>query len=118
MALPPVEIILCRQRAAAVKIKSKKLASRKDANMRTPGHGNFHRKLGLKNLFQQFALIDICGRTDSEAFAALEEHDLVRIFARKIEFMSDDHDGARVARRETPQSFQQIDLCANVQMQS
>src|SRR5690349_17758383 len=84
---------------------------------RTAGRPEFHGELCLKNLFEQFALEYARGRSDTKALAFLKESDLVSILPGEIELVSHDNDGVTVCRSESAQSFQQIDLSANVEMQ-
>src|SRR5579859_574475 len=51
---------------------------------RTARRAEFHGERRLKNLFEQFALEDACGRPDAKTFALLKESNLVGVLAREI----------------------------------
>src|ERR1700722_7971677 len=84
---------------------------------RTAGRAELHGERRLKNLFEQFALEDGCRRSNAKTFALLKKSNLGGILAREIQLVRDDDDRIAVGRRQPPQSFEQIDLRANIKMQ-
>jgi hypothetical protein len=71
----------------------------------------------LKNLFENFALEHRCRRANSQTFAAVHEHNLVCVFARKIQFVRDDDHGVAILCSQTAQGFEKIHLRADIEMQ-
>ena len=76
-----------------------------------------HGRAAPENLFENFALKHRGGRTNAKTFAALQENDLVRIFAGEIEFVGDDDYGVPILRGQAAQGFQQIHLRADIEVQ-
>ncbi len=71
----------------------------------------------MKNLFENFALEHRCRRTNTKAFAAVHQHNLVGVFAREIQFMRDDDNGVAILRGQAAQGLEQIHLRADIEMQ-
>ena len=71
----------------------------------------------MKNLFEQFALEDACGRSNAKTFALLKKRHLVGVLAREIQFVSDDDDRVAVGGRKPPQRLQKINLRADIEVQ-
>ena len=68
-------------------------------------------------MFEQFSLVNRCGRTNAQAAAALHQDDLVRVLSRKIQLVSYDNDGVAILGSKPAQSVQQIDLRGDVQVE-
>jgi len=93
------------------------LRSRQKIHARAAGRAGLHGELCLENLFEQIALVDISRRANAQAFAALQQNDLVSVFASEIQFVGDDDDGVAIFRGEAAKSLEKVDLCADVEMQ-
>ena len=78
---------------------------------------HLHFQRNLKNLFEQFALIDERGRTNAQAAAALHQEDLVGIFGSEIQLVGDNDDGVAVLRRESAKGIEEANLRGDVEMQ-
>jgi hypothetical protein len=55
------------------------LRSRQHRYAWTPGGTELHGERGLKNLFEQLALVDAGRRTNAKALAALKQDDLIGV---------------------------------------
>lgn len=71
----------------------------------------------LENLLEQVALVDRRGRADAQAFAAMQQYDLIREFRSEIEIVSDFDDGITMLVSQMPKAAQQVDLRANIKME-
>ena len=91
--------------------------SRQNAHVRPARRAQFHRELCLENLFEQIALVHARRRANAQAFAPLQEDNLVRVLADQIEFVRDDHYGVTIFNSKPPQRFKQIHLRPDIQMQ-
>ena len=80
--------------------KQSRLRSRQNVDARTPVRRHLNRQLRLENLFKQVALINGGRRPDAQALAFLQQHNLVSIFANKVDFMRDNHHRVAVLRRK------------------
>jgi hypothetical protein len=58
------------------------------------------------------------GRSNAKTFALLQKRDLVGILAGEIQFVGDDDNRVAVGGREAAQSFEKIDLRADIEMES
>ena len=72
----------------------------------------------MKDLFEQFALVNDRGRTNPKTLPFLQEHDLVGISTGKIQFVRDDDYRVAILGGESAQIHKEIDLRTNVEMQS
>ena len=83
-----VIVVRSKGRGVGVNEKSTELkfaaTFRQNRHARAPGGAQFHGEGRLKNLFEQFPLINAGGRPDAQAAAALHQHDLIRVFRREI----------------------------------
>src|SRR4029077_17649633 len=87
------------------------------AHTRPPRRAHFHVERRLKNLLQQFPLVHRAGRPHTQTFTALNQHHLVRVFRRQIQFVRHHHHGVAIPQRQPPQPVQQIHLRGNIQVQ-
>src|SRR5260370_5088527 len=94
------------------------LCSRKNSDAWPPVGAELHRERRLENLFEQLALIDARGRTDTQAAAALHQDDLVGIFRGEVQFVRDDDDGVAIFSGEPPQRIKQTNLGGDIQVES
>src|ERR1700686_39063 len=76
----------------------------------------FHGERRLKNLFEQLALEDACGRSNTKTFALLKKRDLVGVLAGEIQFVGDDDNRVAVGRGKPAQRFEQIHLGTYIKM--
>jgi hypothetical protein len=72
----------------------------------------------LKNLFEQIALVHGGRGADAEAFALVQQDNLAREFAGEVELVGDDDHGIAIFRGEAAESDEQVDLRADVQVES
>src|SRR6266478_6340644 len=93
------------------------LCSRQNGDAWPPGGTKFHRERRLENLFEQFALINVRGRTDAQATAALHQDDLIGILRGEIQFVRHDHDGVAIFACEAAESVEQADLRSDIQVE-
>src|SRR6266851_1009333 len=108
---------LTRRRAPAA-ADGPTLCSRQNVDARSAGGTKFHSERRLENLFEQFALINVRGRTDAQATAALHQDDLIGILRGEIQFVRHDHDGVAILAREAAESVAQTDLRGYIQVKS
>ncbi len=78
---------------------------------------HLHFQRDLKNLFEQFALIDDPRRTHAQTTAALHQKDLVGIFGGEIQLVGDDDHGVTVLRGQAAKSIEEANLGGDVEMQ-
>src|SRR6266566_3597848 len=94
------------------------LCSRQNGDPWPPRGTEFHGERRLENLFEQFALINVCRGTNAQTSAALHQHNLIGILRREVQFVRHDHDGVAVLRGKPPESIQQADLRGDIQVES
>jgi hypothetical protein len=68
-------------------------------------------------LFEQFALEDGCWRSNTKTLALLKKRDLVGILAGEIQLVGDNDNRVAVGGGEAAQSFEEIDLRADIEME-
>src|SRR5580704_3826200 len=83
----------------------------------TARRAKLHGKRRLKNLFEQFALEDACGRSNAKTFALLKKCDLVGVLPGEIQLMGHDDNRIAVGGSQPAQRFEQIDLRTDIKMQ-
>src|SRR5579863_7147769 len=92
-------------------------AASAQVHARAPGGSHFDIKWRFKNLFEQLALVNGGGRTNAQAAAMLQQHNLVSEFRGEREFMRYDNNGVPVFLRQLPHSFEELHLRADVEVQ-
>ena len=71
----------------------------------------------LEHLFEQFPLIDSGGRAHAQAFAAVQQNNLIGEFGRESQIVSDFDDGVAMLIGQLAQAAEEIDLGSNVEME-
>jgi hypothetical protein len=71
----------------------------------------------LENLFQEFPLIDSGRRTYAQAFAAVQQDDLIGEFRREAEIVRDLNHSVTVFVGEAAQAAKEVDLRTDIKMQ-
>src|SRR5206468_2611967 len=89
-----------------------------DRGTRPAGGAKLHGKRCLENLFQQFALVNVYGRTDTQAASALHQDDLIGILGGEIQLVRHDDNGVTICRGEAAKSVEQTDLRGDIEMES
>ena len=88
----------------------------KKRDARPAGRGHLHAQRRLKHVFEQIALKNGGGRSDAQTFSFLQQHHLIGVFSREIQFVRDHQNGVAIFRRQSAQRFQKIDLRADVEV--
>lgn len=68
-------------------------------------------------MFEEFALVDSGWRADAEAFAVVEEDDLVGVFGGEVELVGDYDDRVAIHGGELPQGFEEAHLGADIEVE-
>jgi hypothetical protein len=71
----------------------------------------------LKNLLEQFPLIDSGGRADAQAFAPVQQNNLIGEFRRQAQIVGDLNHRVTMLISQAAQAAKQVDLRPDIQMQ-
>jgi hypothetical protein len=71
----------------------------------------------LENLFEQFPLIDSGGRAHAQAFAPMQQDDLIGEFRRQTQIVGDLNHGVTMLIGQAAQAAKEVDLRPNIEMQ-
>src|SRR5260370_9939752 len=111
MGRGPLWMTMCRGRGRSVGVNVKTcLGCRQNAHARPAVRAHLNCERSLKNLFEQITLVHGGWRTDAQALALLEQHDLVGVLAGEVELVRDDYHGVALFRRGAAKRSPQLSM--------